>query len=256
MIAVRARHTMVPAMINILLTGAAGHIGRTYYGAARGRYRFLLTDLVRPGFDIDAGDSFVQADLTAPDAAAPLVDNIDVIVHMAAESDETSTFDDLLEPNIVATTRLLDAAARSRVSRFVYASSLHAVHGYPDDRPVAEGLPVRPTNVYGATKCYGEALCRCYSETTGLSIVALRIGDFEEYGSEEIRDAFDCSAWISPRDIVQLIDCAIEAPDIGYFIAHGVSDNRCKRLDLTETRRVLGYEPQDDAFDCFDVWRD
>ena len=243
-------------MTRILLTGAAGHIGSAFYEATRGHYRFLLTDLVRPGFAIEADDSFEQADLADPGVAASLTDRADVVVHMAAESDETSGFDDLLVPNIVATTRLFDAAARSNVSRFVYASSLHAVHGYPDDRPVADGLPVRPVNLYGVTKCYGEALCRCFAETTGLSVVAVRIGDFEEYGSQEIRNAFDCSAWISPRDVVQLITRAIEAPEIGFFIAHGVSDNRIKRLDLAETCRVLGYRPEDDAFEYFDVWRD
>ena len=29
------------------------------------------------------------------------------------------------------------------------------------------------------------------------------------------------------------------------------SDNRFKRLDITSTRDLLGYAPQDDAFDIF-----
>ena len=239
----------------VLLTGAAGHIGRTFYEAARGHYRFVLTDLLQLDYDIEPEDTYTQADLSKPGAAESLTDQADVIVHMAAEADETSGFEDLLAPNIVMTTLLLDAAAASGVSRVVYASSLHTVHGYPNDRPVADGLPVSPLNLYGATKCYGEALCACYADTTDLSIIALRIGHFEEYGSAAITNAFDCSAWISPRDIVQFITCAIEAHDIKYFIAHGVSDNRVKRLDLAETRRVLGYEPVDDAFELFDVWR-
>ena len=242
-------------MTTVLLTGAAGHIGRTFYAAAHGRYRFVLTDLLPLGYDIDPTDTFEQADLTIRGSIAHLVDQADVVVHLAAESDETSAFDDLLAPNIVATTWLLEAAAQSGISRFVYASSLHAVQGYPDDQPVADGLSVRPTNFYGATKCYGESLCSCYADTAGLSVVALRIGDFEEYGSEKIRDAFDCSAWISPKDIVQLIDRAIAAPDIRFFIAHGVSNNRSKRLDLAETQRVLDYRPEDDAFEVFDTWR-
>ncbi len=242
-------------MTTVLLTGAAGHIGRTFYAATRGRYRFVLTDRLPLDYDIEPPDTYEQADLTVRDAIPHLVRQVNVVVHMAAESDETSAFDDLLAPNIVATTWLLEAAARSGISRFVYASSLHAVQGYPDDRPVANGLPVRPTNFYGATKCYGESLCSCYADTANLSIVALRIGDFEEYGSEKIRDAFDCSAWISPKDIVQLIVRAIESRDISFFIAHGISNNRVKRLDLAETQRVLDYEPEDDAFEVFDVWR-
>ncbi|NNJ63948.1 MAG: NAD(P)-dependent oxidoreductase [Xanthomonadales bacterium] len=238
-------------MKSVLLTGAAGDIGRTFYQAARGRYRFVLTDRVEPGFVVDPTDRFEIADLSVPGAADPLVEAADVIVHLAAESDETKDFHDLLPANVLAATYLLEAAARARVSRFVFASSLHAVHGYPPDHCVRPEEPVRPVNHYGATKCYGEALCACHAYRDGLSTVVLRIGDFEPCGSGLIADAYDCSAWISPRDIVQLIIRAIETEGIGFFIAHGVSDNRIQRLDLAETRRVLGYQPEDDGFEVF-----
>jgi len=52
---------------------------------------------------------------------------------------------------------------------------------------------------------------------------------------------------------VHLIDCAIQADIQGSFVAHGISDNRFKRLDLTKTRKVLGYNPQDDAFATFPI---
>lgn len=38
-----------------------------------------------------------------------------------------------------------------------------------------------------------------------------------------------------------------------HLIAHGISNNRFKRLDLSETTRVLGYHPVDDAFREFDI---
>ena len=37
------------------------------------------------------------------------------------------------------------------------------------------GLPPNPPNIYGATKAWGEALCRKYSNSDGLSCVALRV---------------------------------------------------------------------------------
>lgn len=37
----------------------------------------------------------------------------------------------------------------------------------------------------------------------------------------------------------------------GFAIVRGISNNRFKRLDLTTTRELLGYAPQDDAFDIF-----
>ena len=106
-------------------------------------------------------------------------------------------------------------------------------------------------NFYGVTKCYGETLCACYAARDDLSCIVLRIGDFEAYGSEGIENAYDCAAWISPADVVELISRSIDADKIDHFIAHGVSNNRIKRLDIAETRRVLGYEPADDAFEQF-----
>jgi len=47
-----------------------------------------------------------------------------------------------------------------------------------------------------------------------------------------------------------LVRC-VEAADVQFAIVHGISDNRFKRLDLTSTRNLLGYAPQDDAFDIF-----
>lgn len=38
-----------------------------------------------------------------------------------------------------------------------------------------------------------------------------------------------------------------------HLIAHGISNNRFKRLDLSETTRVLGYHPKDDAFQTFEI---
>ena len=42
---------------------------------------------------------------------------------------------------------------------------------------------------------------------------------------------------------------SIDAPDdLRFGVFHGVSDNRWKRLDISDARRVLGYAPEDDAF--------
>ena len=51
------------------------------------------------------------------------------------------------------------------------------------------------------------------------------------------------------EDLVRLVVASIEAPnDLRFGVFHGVSNNRWKRLDISEARALLGYEPQDDAF--------
>ena len=51
------------------------------------------------------------------------------------------------------------------------------------------------------------------------------------------------------RDLNQLIEKSIEAQNIQFAIFHGLSNNRFKRLDITDARELIGYEPQDDATD-------
>ena len=44
--------------------------------------------------------------------------------------------------------------------RIIYASSIHAVSGYPRTVQVKTHEPVNPGDLYGVTKCFGEALGR------------------------------------------------------------------------------------------------
>ena len=114
-------------------------------------------------------------------------------------------------------------------------------------------MAVKPANLYGVSKCYGESLCACYAALRGMSCVALRIGAFEPADGPAPESLRDLSAWLSPRDAAHLIDRAIKADVEGSFIAHGISNKRFKRLDPSETCRVLGYRPQDDAFATFNL---
>jgi NAD+ dependent glucose-6-phosphate dehydrogenase len=52
--------------------------------------------------------------------------------------------------------------------------------------------------------------------------------------------------WLSHRDCAHLFDRCLQA-EYGYEIVYGVSDNTGSFYDLSKTRAVLDYEPQDDA---------
>lgn len=238
-------------MRRVLLTGASGRIGQAVYQHTRGRFQFTLCDLQPLPFAPAQGDEFVVADLTDAAAVPALVAGIDTVAHLAGIPDPDAAFAELLPANILATTHLLDAAVAAGCRRFVFASSAQAVEGYKRDTQIPDRAAPRPANMYGVTKSYGEALCAYHAFAGKISCVALRIGAFEEPGSPGVTTARDLSAWLSPRDGAQLIERAIEAELNGFFIGHGISDNRFKRFDLTETRRVLGYAPRDDAFRTF-----
>lgn len=237
----------------ILLTGASGRIGRTFFAATQSRYRFILTDVREPDYAIPAPHRFIAADLSQPDQAATLLaeEPVDTVIHLAGIPDAQACFDDLLPANILSTTWLLKAAAEHRCRRLVFASSAQTIEGYPKDVQIHPGMAVCPANLYGVTKCYGEALCSFYASQHSLSCVALRIGAFEAKLDNSQHTTRDYSAWLSPDDAVRLLTGAVEAENITFFIGYGISDNRFKRFDLTQTREVLGYMPSDNAFKIF-----
>ena len=112
---------------------------------------------------------------------------------------------------------------------------------------VKTSQPVNPGDLYGLTKCFGEAMGRYMAEQEELSVIALRIGAFQplerarEESSVSMLDAF-----VSQRDLNQLIQRCIDVENVKFAILHGLSNNRFKRLDISDARQLVGYDPQDD----------
>lgn len=53
---------------------------------------------------------------------------------------------------------------------------------------------------------------------------------------------------VSEQDLIQLITRCVEvSPELRFAIVHGLSDNRIKRLDISHTRELLGYNPMDEV---------
>jgi nucleoside-diphosphate-sugar epimerase len=142
------------------------------------------------------------------------------------------------------------AAKHAGCERLIYASSIHAVSGYPPDVQVKTTDPVNPGDLYGVSKCFGEALGRYMATQEGLSVIALRIGAFQPLSTAQDDEAGVnmMDMFVSRRDLLDLIRRCIDAPDrLRFAILHGVSDNRFKRLDISDARELVGYAPQDDA---------
>jgi nucleoside-diphosphate-sugar epimerase len=105
---------------------------------------------------------------------------------------------------------------------------------------------VRPLGLYGCSKVWGEALARHYTDTSDLSILCLRIGAVNaEDRPQQVRGF---SVWCSQRDIVQMIERCIDAPDsLRFDIFYVLSNNRWGYRDLEHARQVIGFVPQDAA---------
>lgn len=236
----------------LLVTGAAGRIGSAFVRAQRERYALRLADLDCTRLAGAAeGHEVMHLDITDAAACLRACEGIDTVVHLAADaSPEADFMNSLLPTNIVGSYNLFAAALAQGCRRVVYASSAQAVEGYALDLQIQEQMAPRPKNLYGVSKAFGEALASYFSQAAGasMSCVAVRIANVAEFHAGERHSPRDVAAFISERDLVQLLCCCVEAPLTGFQLVHGVSDNRYKRLAIERTRQILGYAPQDDGF--------
>ena len=102
----------------------------------------------------------------------------DVIIHLAANTGvPRSVLDPILDQsvNVEGTLRLLEAARKNSIKRFVFASS-----GAPlgeQTPPLHEKILPKPISPYGASKLAGEAYCSAYFRTFKIETVVLRFSN-------------------------------------------------------------------------------
>lgn len=169
-------------MSNYLVTGGAGFIGSN-----------IVEELIRRGERVRVLDNFatgkrenlapflekidmIEGDIRDEDACRCAVDSIDYVLHQAAMASVPRSLAepvDTSDVNIMGTIKLLTAAAKAGVRRFVYAASSSAYGDQP--LPVKNELLLpKPLSPYAASKLAGEYFCHAYSCSMGLETVGLR----------------------------------------------------------------------------------
>ena len=230
----------------ILLLGAAGGIGSAIREGLWGRYGLMRLADIAPLGPAAPGEEAVQADLLDIPSLVAALAGIDTVVHLAGVpvEPETNAWEQVLPANIVGVHNLFEAARLAGVKRVLFASSHHAAGFHRRDTATAETLVPRPDSYYGVSKVFGEAMGRMYADKFGLQVLSLRIGAYRDRPS----DPRQLSVWISPRDMVELVRCGIEAPDFSYATVYGVSANTRSFWDNSAVA-FLGYAPKDNAED-------
>jgi UDP-glucose 4-epimerase len=142
----------------------------------------LATLKGRPGF------TFVESTLQSADLPVLLRD-VSHVFHLAAQAGVRKSwgadFSIYTANNIEATQVLLEACVRSKIERFVYASS-SSVYGDLVAMPMREDALPQPVSPYGVSKLAAEQLCYLYHVNYGVPTVSLRY--FTVYGPRQRPD--------------------------------------------------------------------
>jgi nucleoside-diphosphate-sugar epimerase len=254
----------------VLITGAAGTLGRKLREHLSGRYELRLVDR-----DPRGDPTISQADLGTWGDWANLFARVDAVFHFAADPEAYKSWPELIDPNLDATIHVYHAAALHRVNRLIFASSNHVMGGYQNDSGVSldADTPPRPgltyvvdgvtrnSTCYASAKLFGERLGKCYAESHGMETIAVRLGwvlrgrPNDPRALPTDRGEWFRLMWLSDRDFLQLMDCCLLADlPARFLVINGMSNNTGMPWNL-ESARALGYHPQDDITQYLGPWQ-
>ncbi|HET6316229.1 MAG TPA: NAD-dependent epimerase/dehydratase family protein, partial [Chloroflexota bacterium] len=172
--------------MRLLVTGGAGYVGSVVATQLlEAEHAVTIVDDLSTGHRdaVPAGATYVAADLLdwrsadrVEDAHPELASGFDAIVHLAARSlvpESTRDPARYFRHNLEGALNLVELMRRTRIPRIIFSSTA-AVYGEPDETPISESAPTRPTNAYGASKLAVDELLRFAAAAYGLAAVSLR----------------------------------------------------------------------------------
>src|SRR3954463_10457125 len=164
--------------MRVLVAGGAGYIGSVVTAALlQGGHEVTVLDDLSTGHAdaVPSGATFVQASLHD---SAPVLAEVrpEAVLHFAAKSlvgESQVTPGIYWDTNVCGTLALLEAMRAADCRRIVFSSTA-ATYGEPDQVPIREDAPTRPTNTYGATKLAVDAMLSSYAAAYDVAAVSLR----------------------------------------------------------------------------------
>ena len=260
----------------ILVTGGAGFIGsHLILELLKRKHSVVVFDNLCSGkisnlkeISEKNGFEFIEGDIRDESKLKAAFKGVDSVVHLAALIDITASMTNPAatnDVNVTGTLNVLQEAARCKVRKLVFASST-AVYGDTQTLPINENVNVNPISPYAASKLAGEAYCKAFAGSYGLSTVVLRF--FNVYGPRSEKspycgvitkflqqankgealnifgDGKQTRDFINVKDIVEALILALEAHEVGgeiFNICTGIptSINDLARAVQVATRKDL-----------------
>lgn len=213
---------------------------------------------------------FVEGDVCDGALVRTLLDDVDVVIHLAAESHvDRSILSDqpFVRTNVVGTATLLAAAVDAGISRFLHVSTDEVYGSLPwvdPENPTDEGqtairfseaTPLAPRSPYAASKAAGDHLALAYHVTHGLDVVVTRCSN--NYGPRQFPeklipvivrraleglplplygDGLNVRDWIHVHDHCRGLLAALDSGDAGRVYNFG---GDAERTNLSVVRTIL-----------------
>ena len=235
----------------VLVTGSSGAVGRAVCKA------LLAAGHQVRGFDLvpntDISDQ-VLGTVADPDLMEKAMTGVNAVVHLAAAMEWLEFLRDQVPANVIAIFHLFEAAKRHSVPRIVLASTIQVARWKKDSiRRISDGT--WPSNTYGATKVFAEEMGKVYAYRAKTCVIAARICWLPRNLDtvRVIREHNGATSYLSHDDAGRFFLRAVDAegPELAagsfhaMYVTSRVPEGTPPRVNISEARTLLGYEPQD-----------
>ncbi|MEH0146274.1 UDP-glucose 4-epimerase GalE [Corynebacterium sp. Q4381] len=165
--------------MKLCVTGGAGYVGSVCAATLlEAGHEVVVVDDLSTGNRgaVPAGATFVEGNIVDVIDDVFTEHAIDGVLHFAARS---LVGESMVEPatywhdNFEVSLHLLDRMRAHGVNSLVFSSTA-ATYGEPDQTPIVETAPTRPTNPYGASKLAIDYAITSYCQAYGLAATSLR----------------------------------------------------------------------------------
>ena len=196
--------------MNIALTGITGMVGshlikKIVEENPEGSPHNIRA-LIREGSVVEHLKTFEDVDfiiggLEDRESLAKLVQDSEVLVHLAHFPGPVQTYDELIKVNVNGSFDLLEEAKKAKVKQVIFMSSC-TVFGQilptvDAEHPLDENHPIWPSSLYGSIKSSIEGFCHYYYKSRAFEVTLLR--PVTIYG---VRPQLDKSEWFQTIDFL------------------------------------------------------
>ena len=259
--------------MKLLVTGGAGFIGSNFIHYWLKKYpddKIINLDALTYAGNVDnlknlpnkENYQFVLGNICDPQMVNEVMQEVDLVVHFAAESHVDNSIIDstpFVRTNVLGTQVLLDAALKQGKKRFHHISTDEVFGSLgPNEPPFNEHTPYDPRSPYSASKAGADHLVRAYWHTHNLPITISNCSN--NYGPRQHREKLiplfitnllqnkpvplygtgqNIRDWLYVEDHCRAIDFIIKKGKIGETYLIGGKGNKEKEVTNLELAKKL-----------------